>query len=77
MNIYKYNQSKHAAGIAIANNSLNSICPMIWDKKTNQNIAGFEMSDLESIGVIKFDILGIALLDKIMLAKNLLNIKAL
>lgn len=73
----KYNQSKHAAGIAIANNSLNSICPMIWDKKTNQNIAGFEMSDLESIGVIKFDILGIALLDKIMLAKNLLNIKAL
>lgn len=65
----KYNQSKHAAGIAIANNKLSSICPMLWDKKTKQNIAGFEMSDLESIGVIKFDILGIALLDKIMHAK--------
>lgn len=73
----KYNQSKHAAGIAIANNPLNSICPMIWDTKTNQNIAGFEMSDLESIGVIKFDILGIALLDKIMLAKQLVNVKTL
>jgi len=66
----KYNQSKHAAGIAIANNALSSICPMIWDSKTEQNIAGFEMADLESIGVIKFDILGIALLDKIMYAKQ-------
>lgn len=66
----KYNQSKHAAGIAIANNKLSSICPMLWDTKTKQNIAGFEMSDLESIGVIKFDILGIALLDKIMYAKT-------
>ena len=73
----KYNQSKHAAGIAIANDSLNTICPMIWDTKANQNIAGFEMGDLESIGVIKFDILGIALLDKMMLAKELLNVKAL
>ena len=71
----KYNQSKHAAGIAIANTTLNNICPMIWDSKTEQNIAGFEMSDLESIGVIKFDILGIALLDKIMHARSTLKVK--
>lgn len=71
----KYNQSKHAAGIAIANDTLNNICPMIWDSKTEQNIAGFEMSDLESIGVIKFDILGIALLDKIMHARSTLKVK--
>jgi DNA polymerase-3 subunit alpha len=71
----KYNQSKHAAGIAISNTSLNTICPMIWDPKTEQNIAGFEMSDLESIGVIKFDILGIALLDKIMCIRDILKIK--
>tara|TARA_B100002019_G_C21274933_1_gene604903 strand:- start:3582 stop:5468 length:1887 start_codon:yes stop_codon:yes gene_type:complete len=69
----KYNQSKHAAGIAIANNQLSSICPMLWDTKTKQSIAGFEMADLESIGVIKFDILGIALLDKIMYAKTSLS----
>lgn len=71
----KYNQSKHAAGIAISNTSLNTICPMIWDPKTGQNIAGFEMADLESIGVIKFDILGIALLDKIMHIRDILKIK--
>lgn len=69
----KYNQSKHAAGIAISNLALNSICPMIWDNKTEQSIAGFEMSDLESIGVIKFDILGIALLDKIMCIRDILK----
>lgn len=62
----KYNQSKHAAGIAIAAEKLENICPMIYDNKTQQNIAGLEMSDLESLGIVKFDILGIALLDKMM-----------
>ena len=62
----KYNQSKHAAGIAIAAKTLQNICPMIYDNKTDQNIAGLEMNDLDAIGVIKFDILGIALLDKLM-----------
>jgi DNA polymerase-3 subunit alpha len=62
----KYNQSKHAAGVAIAATDLDNICPMIYDSKTEQNIAGLEMNDLEALGVIKFDILGIALLDKLM-----------
>ena len=68
----KYNQSKHAAGIAISSTSLDSLCPMVYDTKTDQAIAGLEMSDLEAIGVIKFDILGIALLDKMMEIKFLL-----
>lgn len=69
----KYNQSKHAAGVAIAATPLESICPMIFDTKTEQNIAGIEMGDLESLGVIKFDILGIALLDKIMSVNSIIN----
>jgi len=69
----KYNQSKHAAGVAIAAKSLDSICPMIFDSKTNQNIAGLEMNDLDALGVIKFDILGIALLDKIMFVNKLID----
>ena len=36
-------------------------------------IAGMEMQDLESIGIIKFDILGVAMLDKIMTIQNLLK----
>ena len=68
----KSNQSKHAAGIAISAYPLNSLCPMVYDSKNNQLIAGMEMQDLESLGIIKFDILGIALLDKIMCIQQLL-----
>jgi DNA polymerase-3 subunit alpha len=69
----KSNQSKHAAGIAISSEPLNSICPMVYDSKNEQLIAGMEMQDLESIGIIKFDILGVAMLDKIMTIQDLLK----
>ena len=69
----KSNQSKHAAGIAISAEPLQEICPMVYDSKNEQLIAGMEMQDLESIGIIKFDILGVAMLDKIMTIQDLLN----
>jgi len=69
----KSNQSKHAAGVVISQNNLSDVCPMVYDSKNKQLIAGMEMQDLESIGVIKFDILGIAMLDKIMSIQNLLH----
>jgi DNA polymerase-3 subunit alpha len=69
----KSNQSKHAAGIAISASSLNTICPMVYDSKNDQMIAGMEMQDLESLGIIKLDILGIAYLDKIMCVADLLK----
>jgi DNA polymerase-3 subunit alpha len=69
----KSNQSKHAAGIAISSEPLNQICPMVYDSKNKQLIAGMEMQDLESIGIIKFDILGVAMLDKIMTIRFLLQ----
>jgi DNA polymerase-3 subunit alpha len=62
----KSNQSKHAAGVVISSQNLSDICPMVYDSKNKQTIAGMEMQDLESLGVIKFDILGVAMLDKIM-----------
>lgn len=68
----KSNQSKHAAGIAISSEPLNEICPMVYDTKNDQLIAGMEMQDLEAIGIIKFDILGVAMLDKIMSIRSLL-----
>jgi DNA polymerase-3 subunit alpha len=69
----KSNQSKHAAGIAISSEPLGEICPMVYDNKNDQLIAGMEMQDLESIGIIKFDILGVAMLDKIMTIRDLLK----
>jgi len=58
-------QGKHAAGVIIAKEPLRDICPMTLDKN-GQMIAAFEMNDLESQGHVKFDILGIDLLSKIM-----------
>ena len=69
----KTNQSKHAAGVVIAPEALTNICPMVYDTKNKNLIAGMEMQDLENIGVIKFDILGVAVLDKIMNISNMLK----
>lgn len=68
----KSNQSKHAAGIAISSDPLHELCPMVYDSKNEQLIAGMEMQDLENIGIIKFDILGVAMLDKVMTIQDLL-----
>ena len=73
----KVNQSKHAAGVAIADENLSDICPMIYDTKSETKIAGMEMEDLENIGVVKFDILGVAMLDKIMFISEYLKTEGL
>lgn len=67
-------QSKHAAGVVIAPEALNQICPMVRDTKDKRMIAGMEMNDLESIGMIKFDLLGVAMLDKVMGVQQILAI---
>jgi DNA polymerase-3 subunit alpha len=69
----KTNQSKHAAGIVISSHELADVCPMVYDSKNRQMIAGMEMQDLESLGIIKFDILGVAMLDKIMGISDILK----
>lgn len=69
----KVNQSKHAAGVVIADTNISDICPTVYDTKTKSKIAGMEMEDLENIGVVKFDILGVAMLDKIMYISDYLK----
>ncbi|MCW4039965.1 MAG: PHP domain-containing protein [Candidatus Bathyarchaeota archaeon] len=58
-------QGKHAAGVVIASRNLDTICPMVKSTRGSEKIAGMEMGDLESIGCVKFDILGVSLLSKI------------
>ena len=62
-------QGKHPAGVIISKHKLSSVCPMIEDK-TGDKIAGFDMGDLETQGHVKFDVLGIDLLSKIMEISN-------
>ena len=70
-------QSKHAAGIVISPIPLSEMCPMVYDSKTKKQVAGMEMNDLEAIGLIKLDILGVAMLDKVMCVRDLLKVKGI
>ena len=58
-------QGKHAAGVVISREPLNKVCPML-PEKSGEMIAGLEMNDLEALGHVKFDVLGLQLLDKLM-----------
>ena len=68
-------QGKHAAGVVISSYNLDKVCPMVRDKKGTEKIAGMEMNDLEAMGHVKFDILGVSLLDKIMGVRDELSKK--
>lgn len=63
---------KHAAGVVISKEPLNTVCPMINDKETGEKIAALEMNALEALGHVKFDVLAISLLDKLMKVEELL-----
>jgi DNA polymerase-3 subunit alpha len=58
-------QGKHPAGVIISYRPLQEICPIVRDKD-GAPIAGLEMGDLEALGHVKFDILGVSILDKLM-----------
>lgn len=64
-------QGKHAAGVVISAEPLQKVCPMVKQKGSHEKIAGLEMSDLEALGHVKFDVLGITLLDKLMYIRGL------
>ena len=46
---------------------------MVLDTKARRLVGGLEMQDMEDIGMIKFDVLGIAMLDKIMGVQEILE----
>jgi len=66
-------QGKHAAGVVISAEPLFKVCPMVNQKSGGEKIAGLEMNDLEALGHVKFDVLGLNLLDKLMKIKELIN----
>jgi DNA polymerase-3 subunit alpha len=66
-------QGKHAAGLVVSQNDLEDTVPMIHDKNSSNLIASLEYEDLESLGLLKLDILGVAVLDKVALCMNLIN----
>ena len=68
-------QSKHAAGVVISPRPISETCPMIHssDKEDRSRLAGFEGPSCEEVGLLKLDVLGIRMLDKIMEVPNILR----
>jgi DNA polymerase-3 subunit alpha len=66
-------QGKHAAGVVISAEPLHKVCPMVNQRSGGEKIAGLEMADLEALGHVKFDVLGLTLLDKIMKVEELVH----
>jgi DNA polymerase-3 subunit alpha len=71
----KTETSKHACAVIVYSGKLKDICPMIKDKSSGELITGFSMSDGEAVGLLKLDLLGLAVLNKLMLIKELLKEK--
>jgi DNA polymerase-3 subunit alpha len=61
----KRSQGKHAAGVIVSPVDLADVCPMVHDRSTDRPIAGLEMGDLESLGLVKLDFLGVLVYDRI------------
>jgi DNA polymerase-3 subunit alpha len=57
---------KHACGIVVAPTELHNICPMIYDSKTKTQICGLDLDDVEAVGGMKLDLLGLSTLDRLM-----------
>lgn len=64
--------SKHAAGIIITDRPLKDIAPMIRDPRSGEMIVALDKKDAEKVGLVKYDLLGVASLSKLMAAQNLL-----
>lgn len=64
---------KHAAGVVIGHTRLSDVYPMKHEKDGDEYIIAVEMNGLAKAGGVKFDILGIAALDKLMLVNDFLR----
>jgi len=69
----KKSQSKHAAGLVIADIPISELVPLVYDPKNKTRIVGLEMGSAEALGCVKFDFLGVVALDKMWLCQDLIN----
>ncbi len=67
------NVGKHAGGVVIAPKPLTEYTPLYADSHLNQAITQLDKDDLESIGLIKFDFLGVRTLTILNAAIKMVN----
>ncbi len=53
------NAGKHAAGVVIAPSALTDFMPLYCEQGSHQFVTQYDMKDVENIGLVKFDFLGL------------------
>jgi len=61
----KKSMGKHASGIVICAEPIANISPMVYDKGSDSLMIGVDLKQAEDLGLVKVDILGTAVLDKL------------
>jgi len=69
------NAGKHAGGVVIAPSSLTDFMPLYCEQGGKQAVTQFDMEDLEKLGLVKFDFLGLRTLTIIDKAVKIINRK--
>ncbi len=64
------NIGMHAGGVLIAPGKITDFCPLYQQPGSDSAVSQFDKDDVESIGLVKFDFLGLATLTILELAKN-------
>tara|TARA_R110000765_G_scaffold353664_2_gene443600 strand:- start:6751 stop:8550 length:1800 start_codon:yes stop_codon:yes gene_type:complete len=69
------NEGVHAAGIIVANEPLYNLFPMRHSSKMDKMVIDIEGCDIEYLGGVKFDVLGVAALEKVYKIQDMINKK--
>ncbi len=66
------NVGMHAGGVLIAPGKLTDFCPLYQQPGSDTAVSQFDKDDVEAIGLVKFDFLGLATLTILEIAKDLI-----
>jgi DNA polymerase-3 subunit alpha len=69
------NVGMHAGGVLIAPGKITDFCPLYQQPGSDSAVSQFDKDDVEAIGLVKFDFLGLATLTILELAKELIRRK--
>ena len=67
------NVGMHAGGVLIAPGKLTDFCPLYLQPGSTSAVSQFDKNDVEAIGLVKFDFLGLATLTILEIAKDLIT----
>ncbi|CAL4321695.1 DNA polymerase III subunit alpha [Buchnera aphidicola (Protaphis terricola)] len=68
---------KHAGGVVISPTKITDFCPLYCDEKGDNPVTQFDKNDIEYVGLLKFDFLGLRTLTTISCTVDMINSKLL